>query len=155
METKVKDKQKTTESTNFGPVENTTPIINFKYGIPGFENLSKFVLQDLKNYPPFQLFRSVEEDNLSMIILDTKYLKELDNLKIPRNELRKIGSPSQDEIKTYVILRINPATKQFVANTRAPLIVNKSKHLGDQIIIENQGLRTDYPIEVAQQSSRE
>lgn len=152
METKVKNKQKKNRMSKFGPVEKASEPITFKYGIPGFEHLSKFIFQDLVNYPPFQIFRSLEEDDLSMIVLNAKYLKDLEGLKIPNNELQQINADSQKDIDMYVILRVKAENKQFVANTRAPLIVNKSNNLGNQIVIEKEGLLTDYPIQVAGQS---
>ncbi|HMA62448.1 MAG TPA: flagellar assembly protein FliW [bacterium] len=146
------DQQTKQETKNFGPVSNISPTYNFRFGIPGFENLQKFVFQDLEKYPPFQLFKSQEQEDLSMLVLNAKYIRKLKDLSIPGHELEQIGSKNQDEIEIFVILRVDQATKQFVANTKAPLIINLQNKLGNQIIIEGQDLESAYPLEISNEN---
>ncbi len=140
-------KQKT--PTLFGPVEKIGKPINFHYGIPGFENLCEFTFEELKDYPPFQLFRSLEEPELGMIVLNARYLKPYQNVSIPKGELHKINAEYQKDVEIFVILRVKPQTKQFVANTKAPLIVNKQCGQGNQIILDHKNLQGEYPLKVA------
>lgn len=153
METQVKDKKQKMQTTKFGPAVNTGEPITFRYGIPGFEQLRKFILRNLEKYPPFQLFCSLEENDLSMIVLNAKYLKELKDISIPRHELNKIGIDDPQNMDMYVILRVKPDSKQFVANTKAPLIINNSNQTGNQIIIEKDGLMSDYPLDINNQKN--
>ena len=146
------DQKTKQETTKFGPVSRTSPTYNFRFGIPGFENLQKFVFQDLEQYPPFQLFNSVEQEDLSMLVLNAKYIRKLKDLTIPGYELEQIGTSNQDKIEIFVILRVDPATKQFVANTKAPLIINPHNKLGNQIIIEGQDLESAYPLEISKEN---
>jgi len=141
--------------TFFGPVEKTGKPVKFHYGIPGFETLCDFTFEDLKDYPPFQLFRSLEEPELGMIVLNARYLKPFKSVMIPKGELHKINAKHQRDIEIYVILRVKPQTKQFVANTKAPLIVNKRRRKGNQIILENRDLQGEYPLKVANVSAED
>jgi flagellar assembly factor FliW len=88
-----------------------------------------------------------------MIVLNAKYLKELKDITIPRHELNKIGIDDPQNLDMYVILRVKPDSKQFVANTKAPLIINKSKQTGNQVIIEKEGLMSDYPLDITNQKN--
>ncbi|MCF7885855.1 MAG: flagellar assembly protein FliW [Candidatus Marinimicrobia bacterium] len=154
METKTKNKDLKKDSTKFGPVSNTSQTFLFRFGIPGFENLQKFVFQSLDKYPPFQLFRSVEETDLNMLVLNAQYIKELEKIEIPHQELNKIGAEDKNQIDMYVILRVRPNTKQFVANTKAPLIVNGAQNLGNQIMLEDEeGLSSAFPLAISKNKS--
>ena len=44
-------------------------IINFENGIPGFEELTKFIVVPLKEHTPFQVFQSLEEPPIAMLVI--------------------------------------------------------------------------------------
>ncbi|MGG7153311.1 flagellar assembly protein FliW, partial [Clostridium neonatale] len=51
-----------------GPIEyEEKDILTFNKGILGFEELRKFILIDLKEYEPFKLFHSLEDDEVGLI----------------------------------------------------------------------------------------
>ena len=57
------------------PLEiNDENIINFEYGLPGFEDLKKFTIVDIEDYNPFLLLHSIEDHNIAMIVLNAGML---------------------------------------------------------------------------------
>ena len=48
-------------------------IIDFDNGIPGFEELSKFIILPLKEYPPFLVFQSLEAPPIAMFVIPIHY----------------------------------------------------------------------------------
>jgi flagellar assembly factor FliW len=129
--------QKTTKNT----------IYQFEYGLPGFEHLSKFEFLDLEEYPPFKLFRSTETPEISMIVMDGKLLQVFDDITFPGAELSTLNLPDEKYMRIFVILRIDEKTRHFVANTKAPLVLNTYSGYGKQIILDDQKLSEEHKLE--------
>jgi flagellar assembly factor FliW len=122
-------------------------VIKFTYGLPGFEELTKFEVEDLKDYQPFSVLQSLEETDISMLILDVRYLKICDQIKISFDELKRIGVYSDnigENIKIYVILKIDEEKQILSANVKAPIVINTEKRLGGQIILDDKNLPVEY-----------
>ena len=64
-------------------------IINFDYGLPGFEDLKKFTIVDIEDYNPFLLLHSVEDHNIAMIVLNAGQLDIEVDLKIHKEKRSK------------------------------------------------------------------
>ena len=119
----------------------------FKYGLPGFEHLSKFEFKDLDEFPPFKLFQSIEMPEISMIVIDGSLLNIYEGISFPKHEMNILELENRQYLRTFVILRINEETKHFIANTKAPLILNTYSGFGKQIILDNPNLSEDYKLD--------
>lgn len=119
----------------------------FEYGLPGFENLSEFEFINLDEFQPFKLFRSVAMPEISMIVLDGNLLKVYDNVSFPKHEMKILGLENLKYLRTFVILRIEEKTKHFVANTKAPLILNTYSGFGKQIILDDPNLSEEFKLD--------
>lgn len=119
----------------------------FQYGLPGFEHLSEFEFVDLDEYPPFKLFRSTSRPEISMIVMDGQLLKIYETINLPRHELNILNLRDKEYLRIFVILRVDEKTKSFVANTKAPIILNTYNGLGKQIIIDNSSLSEEFKLE--------
>ena len=51
--------------------------VTFKKGILGFKNLKEYALVDLKEYEPFKLLQSLEDDAAGLIVVSTFELKSM------------------------------------------------------------------------------
>ena len=122
-------------------------VIKFTYGLPGFEELTKFDVEDLKDYQPFSVLQSLEEADISMLILDVRYLKIRDQIKISFDELKRIGVYSEnigENINIYVILKIDEEKQTLSANVKAPIVINTEKKRGGQIILDDKSVPVEY-----------
>ncbi len=122
-------------------------IFNFEYGLPGFEHLSEFEFKNLEDFPPFKLFQSTELPDISMIVLDGSLLNIFDDISFPKNEMRNLEIEDQKYLRLFVILRIDEETKHFVANTKAPLILNTFTGNGKQIILDDPKLSEEHKLD--------
>lgn len=140
--------QKREAAFPFGEIVKRSDPYVFQSGIPGFESFRKFVFEDLKDYTPFRLFRSLDNREIYMIVLSAEYLRNRERFKIAPAELKKVGATAEKDIELYVILRVKVQTGEFVANTKAPLIVNPRIGQGIQIILDDEGLDGEYPLKL-------
>ncbi len=120
---------------------------NFEYGLPGFEHLSEFEFKNLDDFPPFKLFQSTELPDISMIVLDGSLLNIYNDVSLPKNELRNLEIEEKRYMRLFVILRIDEITKHFVANTKAPLILNTYTGSGKQIILDHPKLSEEHKLD--------
>jgi len=119
----------------------------FEYGLPGFENLSEFEFRNLDEFPPFKLLQSTDMPDISMIVLDGSLLNVFENVSFPKHEMNILGLENREYLRIFVILRIEEETKHFVANTKAPIILNTYTGFGKQIILDSPGLSEDYKLD--------
>ena len=123
-------------------------IINFDYGLPGFEDLKKFTIVDIEDYNPFLLLHSVEDHNIAMIVLNAGQLDIEADLNIPEEKLKELKN-EDGEVGVFLILKVIDDEQNLTANTKAPVVINFQNRKGRQIILDNENLSMDYPITVS------
>jgi len=126
------------------PAHETDKAIYFKYGIPGFESLTRFFIKNLPEYAPFLLFQSVEEPEVSLIIVDWAIYQSEKPLEIPAETKCQLKIQSDSEMNLYVILSFDSQSQQLTANLKAPLIINKILNQGQQVILDDPTLEINY-----------
>ncbi len=127
--------------------KQSSSIYNFEYGLPGFEHLSKFEFKNLEDFPPFKLFQSVDIPDISMIVIDGRLLKIYENVAFPNQELSNLNISDKKYMRIFVILRIDEENKHFIANTKAPILLNTYSGLGKQVILDSTELSEEYKLD--------
>ena len=121
-------------------------VITFNKGIPGFNELKKFILLDLQEYEPFKLLQSLENDEIALIVTSPyEFFKDYE-IKLNDETISnlKIDSPEQVMILTTVTL--NSDVKKITSNLQGPIIINTSNNLGEQIILDNSKYEVKSPL---------
>ena len=125
---------------NFGEVEiKDDDIIFFEYGVPGFENMTKFVIlgkTDSEDDPFFWL-QSVQNPNLAFVIMDPRdlvpdYEAEIDTFTA---NMLKITDPNDALI--YCIVTVPQDIQKISINLKAPVIINARQNRGCQVVQES------------------
>jgi len=116
-------------------------IIFFSDGIPGFEDLTDFIVCPIIDYKPFQVFQSLQSPEIGMIILPiiNKFLSPANmTTDLLISIYQKEISPDND---IYFICRFSD--KHITINTKAPLVINLNTKSGFQPIIDHDDLNTN------------
>lgn len=108
--------------------------ITFTEGIPGFENLTKFVLLQEENSQHFFYLQSVEENGICFVMVSPWGLIKGYNLHIPQSIEEKIGFGT--EIEVYLIVRVDEDPLKTTVNMQAPIVINPETNKGYQMILE-------------------
>lgn len=120
--------------------------LEFPVGIPGFEDLHKFHLYELLDYPRFAFLVSDEASQVAMLLLDPQVLRQSDAIKVPVEKLVQVSLSKDDEICKFLVLRLNHNLGRLTANLRAPIVVSTTKRTGYQIILDDDTLPISYPL---------
>lgn len=128
----------------FGEIDiDEKKIINFKEGLPGFENLNKFLfMTDNDENSPFCWLQSIEDIDIVFTLFDIlKFLPDYEPV-INIENLEKFGEFSQEDLLIYCISSIPKDIKNMTINLKAPIIININNNEARQVICNNE----DYPI---------
>lgn len=128
----------------FGEIDiDDTKIINFKYGLPGFENLKKFLFMfDDDENSPFYFLQSIEDLDIVFTLFDViRFLPDYNPVTEVEN-LKDFEDIDEEDFMIYSIATIPQNVKEITINLKAPIVINLKNNNAKQIICNNE----DYPI---------
>jgi flagellar assembly factor FliW len=138
--------QNPSESAPLSNASSQDRMVTFPYGLPGFEQLTKFQIKSSTDYEPFCLFESQEQPDVSMIIADPDVI-HLDMTQYLSSEaLKQLNITSDSELKLYLIFCFNLEKKRITANLKAPIVINSTLNTGQQVILDNPELKVNHCI---------
>ncbi|MBN2038269.1 MAG: flagellar assembly protein FliW [Chitinispirillaceae bacterium] len=111
-------------------------IISFPSGIPGFEKNKSFVLVSIPDYAPFEWLVCVDGSPLRFAVINPLMFRPDYEPHIEKEQLADLAIASPEDVLLFVIVTINENPLESTANLIGPIIINKNKRLGKQIIIE-------------------
>ena len=137
------------QTTRFGELEIAdSSVITFNKGIPGFEESKKYVLipADEKGETPFFFLQSIEKEEVNFFLVDPfSFFNEYDiKLKDQMVEKLELENPTDAIVLTTVTAK--GEIKDATTNLKAPLVINNSKQLGMQIVLDNKDYLIKQPL---------
>lgn len=120
---------------NFGEIEITQDrVFSFPDGLPGFANNKRFVILDNDDVTyPFKWLQSVEDSNLSFVIIDPFYILPDYEVEIPDEEVEKLKIENIADATIFAIVLVPEDLSLISANLLAPIVLNNKSKLGKQI----------------------
>ncbi len=131
------------QTSRFGEVEvNDENLLDFSSGIPGFSELTKFVVLEYKD--PVSWLQSTENPEVAFIISDPFQLFQNYSLKLGDDVLNYMNITDSSEALIFVILSVSDNV--LSANLRAPIIVNAKSKKATQLIVDDERLSFKTPV---------
>ena len=135
------------ETARFGSIHiEPDKIISFKDGIPGFEDLTKFVLLSPPDFSPFHILQSIEDGGISLIVSDPFIFKKDYAPYISKSIFKELEIDEDGQAVLFTTIVIPDDYKKMTANLMAPIIINSDKRLGKQVILDKGDYPVRYPI---------
>ena len=126
---------------NFGEVEiKDEDILLFEYGIPGFENMNKFVILGKTDAPddPFFWLQSIENPNLAFVIMNPRDLVFDYEAEIDMFTANFLKIKDENDALIYCIVTVPQDIQKISINLKAPIIINAKENRGCQVVLENE-----------------
>jgi len=123
-------------------------VIQFSNGIPGFENIQKFVILPLEKESPFAILQSIEHVEVGFVIaLPFVFKKDYEfDLSDEDKEELKITDP--EDIITYSIVTLKEPFNSSTLNLQAPVVINHKHKIAKQLVLQDSNTNPlRYPIE--------
>ncbi|KAB3526643.1 flagellar assembly protein FliW [Alkaliphilus serpentinus] len=117
---------------------NEESIIQFENGIPGFEDLTQFIIVDNPQEDvPFCWLQSVDNTEISFVIINPFVFKKNYDFEIPSSIVEGLEIETPEDVATYVIVVIPEDINKMTANLAAPIIINSKNKKGKQVVLED------------------
>ena len=129
------------KTTRFGELEvNPNDIVTFAEGLLGFENLKKYFVVDPGDSTLILWLQSTEDEKVAFPIIEPKIFKPDYIAKLLPADLNGLELESLQTAKLYSILTIPVNVTEMSANLKAPVVINSSKKVGKQIVLQDSKL---------------
>lgn len=128
-------------SVGFEELETADQIVNFPYGIVGFEECKNFIIYKVKNERLKGLvsLECLDMDHLRFISIPTSYdtIKKLDLVKDEDlTDLLEITNIRKENLLLLFLVTIQDYDKVFF-NHRAPIVIDISNKSGMQVVFDD------------------
>lgn len=127
-------------------VYSKADIVNFPSGIPGFEKNKDFVVVTIPEYAPFEWLVCVDGSRLRFAIINPLLFAPDYSPNILKEHLGDLSIDKPEDILLYVIVTIRENPLESTANLIGPVIINRKRKIGKQIIIDDERYSTQEPI---------
>ena len=142
---------------SFGEIEiNEEDILTFPEGIPGFEDLKKYIIinnPDEEN--PFDWLQSVDNGDLAFVIINPFFIKPDYDIVIPQSALEKLKIKDESDVVLYSIVVVPEKLEDMTVNLTGPIVINVREKLGKQIILDDKRYTTKHYIFKTEESRGE
>ena len=120
----------------YGRIEvNPRQQIRMQRGLFGFDSICDYVLLDA-DQPPFYWLQSVEERDIAFVLINPQLFRPDYRPGASKEDLEALGvvSEKDDELLVFSIVTIPDDQTRMTANLQGPILINRSRHEGRQII---------------------
>lgn len=130
---------------DFGEIEaDQENIIKFKNGLPGFEELKKFVIIPLSDDSPFMVVQSLDEVEVAFTVIEPGNFMSDYKFEISDNIEKELEISSIEDVLVLNIITLQEKLKESTVNLSAPLVININKNLGRQVILDDKRYELKY-----------
>lgn len=120
--------------------------IQFKKGIPGFENLKNFKILDLEDNKQFKILQSMEEKNISFVVTSPFEIYKEYVIDLNDEIIRELEIKNSEDVLVLSIITLGETLEKSTLNLKAPLIINIKNNLGRQLILQSEKYETKHPL---------
>ncbi|APH13619.1 fliW family protein [Clostridium sporogenes] len=121
-------------------------VIYFEKGIPGFEELNKFIIFPVEDNDVFSVFHSIEKEDMGIIVTSPFSIEKDYEIQLEEEQIKNLKL--QDEKDTLVLntVTLSSDMNKITANLRAPIVINIKEKIGEQIIINSDKYKVKHPL---------
>lgn len=113
-------------------------VIRFEKGIPGFEEIKEFILLKIPDFEPFQWLISAKSTDLRFAIINPLMIRDDYNPDIQKEQIQDLGLEKPEDVLMFVIATLSQKPEETTANLLGPIIINRVKRVGKQIILDDE-----------------
>ncbi|MGY0375119.1 flagellar assembly protein FliW [Clostridium sp. JNZ J1-5] len=121
-------------------------VIIFNKGLPGFEELRKFIIFPAEENEIFSILHSIDDEAVALVVISPFYAMEDYEFKLEDSLIERLKIESQDQVIVLNTVTLDSKVENITTNLRAPIIINKKYKLGEQIILNNEEYLIKYPL---------
>ncbi|MEO3947272.1 flagellar assembly protein FliW [Gorillibacterium sp. CAU 1737] len=130
-----------------GPVEiEENDIVTFPHGVPGFEEIHRFVLIKPEPELPFSYLQAVDELDLAFVVTDPFGFFADYEFELSEADQSDLSAEREDQLVVLTILTVRDDLAEATANLFAPVVINWETKKGKQVVLHDSGYSTKHPL---------
>ncbi|TBL72995.1 flagellar assembly protein FliW [Paenibacillus thalictri] len=141
-------------TSRFGEIEiDEQGIVSFAHGIPGFDQMNRFVfLHQNQSEIPFSFMQSVQDGDLAFIVVDPFQFFPNYNFELPESVQADLQVENESDLMVFSIMSISKLG-EISLNLLAPVIINQRCKLGKQMILHQTDYKTKHFFQIGADSA--
>ncbi|MFJ7950803.1 flagellar assembly protein FliW [Lysinibacillus sp. NPDC096418] len=112
-------------------------ILTFSEGIPGFSDVTKFVLLPLDQDLPLALLQATENADLGFIVAYPFVFKPDYAFDLSTEDSEALIAEREEDLVTYAIVTLKEKLSDSTMNLLAPVVINMKKKVGKQLVLSD------------------
>lgn len=131
------------QTAYFGEIEiDSDNILNFQFGLPGFEKENEFILLPLEKNSVFQVLQSVQTTALAFVITNPYEITTNYSFDLEEATIHALDIKDEKEVAVFGIVSLKETIAKSTVNLKAPILLNTTNKKAKQVILNNE----DYSI---------
>lgn len=130
----------------FGEVEvDENSIINFEEGVPGFEDVKRFVLLNTNEEDDsFKILQAVDNTHPAFAVVNPFEVKADYEITIDDTTKESLLIENEKQIAVCSVVTIPDKITRMTANLMAPIVINTTNNKARQMIMNNSDYTTQH-----------
>ena len=134
------------DTARFGSFDTKdSKLIDFPNGLPGFEELHKFIILEVSDTWPIYWLQSTDNEYIALPVIVSFEILDDYNIYIKENELEGLYVESKNDLLILNVAVIPQNIQDMTINLAAPIVINVKRGIGKQIIIDAKELPIRFP----------
>jgi len=134
------------ETLQFGKLEvRDEDVVVMPEGLLGFSHCRRFVILEDPAQAPFQWLQSLDNTDLSFVLIDPLLIKADYQIQVPKEEVRQLELEDPKDARVYVIVVVPQDVREVTANLKGPIVINPKKRRAKQLILTDEQYPARYP----------
>jgi len=121
-------------------------VISFADGLLGYESCTRFVVAENRQLTPLHILQSVDQPEVSFLVLDPRILVPNYYQSIPSKVWRSIDVTKASQMLALVTAVITSNIEDCSANLASPLVINYETMKATQVILTDSQYSVMHPM---------
>ncbi|AEB75776.1 flagellar assembly protein FliW [Clostridium botulinum] len=112
-------------------------VIEFKKGIPGFDELKKFINFPIEDNEVFSVLHSIENSEIGFVVTSPFSVVKDYEIDIDNSVIERLNIEKEKDVLVLNTVTLHSKLENITVNLCAPIVINIKTKLGEQIILNN------------------
>ena len=134
-------------TTRFGTIDvDEDQVVTLTEGMLGFSECGRYVLMDDEIGDPFLWMQSLDIPSLAFVVIDPAVILPSYHFSVKKEQIKSLDTEDINDLQVHVIVTMASNILDVTVNLQGPLVVNKEKRIGTQIVLNDPNFSTRHPL---------
>lgn len=127
-------------------VKTLKEMVTFPKGIPGFEQLKRYVLQQTDPQAPFYFLQAADAEEVEFLLVNPFVFYPDYEFELSDAVQSELSIAREEDVQIFCIVSAGNEMASATLNLMAPIVVNKKSGEAQQVILHQSPYQTKHPL---------